>query len=92
MNSSFFKIASATLLTIVVLIPIWPPVLWSLAVVVPLVLLGIYDRYQKDRKSNRLCGSIRLLDVWIKANNLLRNGDERCHKMPARGLPKAFCR
>ena len=53
MYSSFFKIASATLLTIIALIPIWLPVLWSLTVVVPLVLLGIYDRLQTQHAIQR---------------------------------------
>ena len=53
MHSSFFKIASATLLTIIVLIPIWPPVLWSLTVVVPLALVGIYDLFQTGHAIRR---------------------------------------
>jgi glutamate synthase domain-containing protein 2 len=53
MQSVFFTIASAALLAIGALAAVWPPILWSLVLVLPLILLGIYDRLQTEHAIRR---------------------------------------
>jgi len=53
MQSSFFRIATATLLAIVALAAVWPPALWSLTIVFPLIFLGIYDLLQTEHAIRR---------------------------------------
>jgi glutamate synthase domain-containing protein 2 len=53
MQPRFFAIASATLLAIGALAVVWPPVLWSLVLILPLLLLGIYDRLQTEHAIRR---------------------------------------
>jgi glutamate synthase domain-containing protein 2 len=53
MQSSFSKIASTTLLAIAALAAAWPPALWSLTVVLPLIILGIRDLLQTEHAIRR---------------------------------------
>lgn len=46
MHAKFITTAFVTLLLIVVLQLSWPPILWSLLIVVPLILVGVYDMFQ----------------------------------------------
>ena len=46
MHAKFITTAFVTLLLIVVMQIFWPPILWSLLIVVPLILVGVYDMFQ----------------------------------------------
>jgi glutamate synthase domain-containing protein 2 len=52
MHSNFVKALAATFASIAVAYPFWPPVLWLLALIVPLAAVGCYDMIQ-DRHSIR---------------------------------------
>jgi len=45
---SFFVVSAAVLAGIGLVALLWPPVLWSLVVVGPLFLLGLYDAFQRE--------------------------------------------
>ncbi len=53
MHSWFIKVTFVSLLLIVAVQVIWPPVLWVLTVVVPLMLLGFYDMFQTQHAIRR---------------------------------------
>jgi glutamate synthase domain-containing protein 2 len=46
---AFFAAAAVLFLAIAALAPVWPPVLWSLIVLVPVFALGVYDALQTRR-------------------------------------------
>ena len=48
MRRNFVVLALLTLATIAAISYIWPPILWSLLVVAPVILLGFYDMFQKE--------------------------------------------
>jgi hypothetical protein len=53
LHSSLFIVASATLVAIGALASVWPPALWSLAVVLPLISLGICALLQTEHAIRR---------------------------------------
>jgi len=46
MRKRFIYYASGSLLLIILIALFWPPILWTLTIILPLVLLGLYDMYQ----------------------------------------------
>ncbi|MCA9275135.1 MAG: FMN-binding glutamate synthase family protein [Phycisphaerales bacterium] len=60
----FFAIAAVLVALIAVIAVFWPPVLWSLIIIAPLVLLGLYDSVQTRhtiRRNFPLIGHLRYL-------------------------------
>lgn len=53
MQSTFYKILLVTLLAIAVIYYVWPPVLWSLVLVIPLAGVGFYDMAQEKHSIRR---------------------------------------
>ena len=49
MRRQFVVVSILTLLAIAGISTLWPPVLWSLILIGPLVILGIYDMIQPHR-------------------------------------------
>ncbi|WP_027076702.1 hypothetical protein [Maribacter antarcticus] len=52
-KASFVCISIVFVTAIVYISSIWPPVLWSFVLVAPLVLMGIFDMFQKDHTIRR---------------------------------------
>jgi glutamate synthase domain-containing protein 2 len=48
MRNEFYAIAALTLVAIAAIAIVWPPVLWSLVVIAPLLLLGLYNTFQTE--------------------------------------------
>jgi len=46
MRSTFIFISIILLAIIMVIYPFWPPLIWSLTVIIPIILIGIYDMVQ----------------------------------------------
>ncbi len=64
MQSAFVKILLFTLLLVAVIYFVWSPVLWTLALVLPLAAVGFYDMFQHKHSIRRnfpLVGRVR----WI---------------------------
>ncbi len=53
MSSTFIKVLSVTLLATILSWFIWPPILWSLLLTVPLALVGLYDMLQTRHSIRR---------------------------------------
>lgn len=64
MRSIFIMASLATLIVVISIYLIWPPMIWSLLIILPLVLIGIYDIAQTNhtiRRNFPLFGRVR----WI---------------------------
>ncbi|MDT8388700.1 MAG: FMN-binding glutamate synthase family protein [Thiogranum sp.] len=69
MHTWFSRLATALLLLIAGLALLWPPVLWSLLVVAPLVGIGLHDRFQHKhtvRRNFPLFGRGRWIMEWLR--------------------------
>ena len=53
MQSTFYKMLLITLLVIAAIYYVWPPVLWSLVLVIPLAGVGFYDMAQEKHSIRR---------------------------------------
>ncbi|MAT65247.1 MAG: FMN-binding glutamate synthase family protein [Gammaproteobacteria bacterium] len=69
MHSWFFRLTIAILLLIAAIALFWLPVLWALLVVVPLIGVGLYDRFQHEhtvRRNFPLFGRGRWIMEWLR--------------------------
>ncbi len=53
MNTTFVKTFVLLMALLAAVAPFWPPVLWSLVVILPLAAVGFYDLFQKEHAIRR---------------------------------------
>lgn len=46
-REKFLLISLFVIVSVIIIIPIWPPIMWSFIIIFPLILLGLYDIIQK---------------------------------------------
>jgi glutamate synthase domain-containing protein 2 len=69
MHRNFFLFTAGSLEIVALLYGLWPPVLWTLLVLLPLILLGLYDMSQPHhslRRNYPLFGRGRWFMEWLR--------------------------
>lgn len=67
MRKLFFQLSLVSILVLVGLSTIWPPVIWSLFVVVPLIAIGINDMIQQKQTIRRNFPLVGRMRYWMEA-------------------------
>lgn len=69
MHRNFFLFATGSLVAVALLQLTWPPAIWLLLLLVPLILLGLYDMFQQQHALKRnfpLFGRGRWIMEWFR--------------------------